>query len=159
MAIDRAIPTAPPANTTMAFFAAQVQEELTPIWQNVVLPLTVAGTANAISATAAPAITSYTDARIYVATFPSANTGPMTISIDGLAPLPLRDASGAALAAGAVSAGQSTLIFYNSGAGDFRVVGGGGGAALPTPTQQWQILQADAALNPQWSLQIFSGNF
>lgn len=94
MAIDRKIPVVPPADTSMAFFAQQVQQELTPIWENVILELTVGNTGNALVATASPALLSYTDAKYFAVTFPATNTGPMSLSVDGLSAFPLRDAAG-----------------------------------------------------------------
>lgn len=159
MAIDRTIPTSPPSNTTMAYFAQQVQEELTPVWRNVVLELTVTNTGNALTATANPTMTSYNDGKYFMLVVPTANTGAMTLNIDGLGARPLVTASNVALSGGEIGAGQAAMVYFDSGVNSFRLIGGGSGSGLPTATQQWQVLQADATLNWVPSQELFSGNF
>lgn len=160
MAVDRTIPTTPPANTTMAYFAGQVQEELTPVWQNVLLPITGVGGPNAITAVATPTLTSYADTLHFILTVPATNTGAVTLDVDGLGARAVQDSAGNALAAGALSAGAAVLVSYISSSGHFRVIGGASAAsALPTATQQYQVLQADATLAWVPSQQLFSGNF
>jgi hypothetical protein len=156
MAVDRIIPTSPPSNTTMAYFAQQVQEELTPIWQHVIMDLAAAGV-NALTATTTPALTSYADSKYFMMVAPSTNTGPMTLNVDGLGARPVLSGAGTPLAAGAVLAGQAMMLYFDGVA--FRAVAGADGAALPNPTQQYQVLQADGALAPQWSLELYGGNF
>ena len=156
MAVDRAIPTTPPSNTTMAYFAGQVQEELTPVWQNVVLPLTGAGGPNAITASAIPALTAYTDTLNFILTAPAANTGAVTLNVDGLGATPVRNSSGVALSGGELASGQRLLLTYSAGA--FYAINLPR-YSIPAPTAQYQFLQANASLSPNWSLELYAGNF
>lgn len=162
MAVDRLIPTSPPADTTMAYFAAQVQEELTPLWRAVTIALVSTGAMpNAITASGTPAMTAYGDSTNFTVVASATNTGPMTINIDGLGPRPLVSATNSSLAAGQVVAGQMLQIAWDASINAFRILGGlaSSGAALPAPTQQWQVLQADASLSWQPSQTLMSGNF
>jgi len=161
MAVDRLVPTSPPSNTTFAYAQGQLQEELTALWAAVTLPLTLtSATPNAVAATANPPLTSYTDTRRFTFTANATNTGNMTISVDGLPALPLVTAGNAQIMAGQVVAGQMLDVVYDSSISAFRAVGGITiGPAIPYPTQQWQVLQADAGLNWVASQQLFSGNY
>lgn len=158
MPVDRLIHTSPPSNTTFAYAQAETQLEIAALWQNVVLELAASG-GNAVTAAATPALASYSDAKFFVMVAPSTNTGPMTINVDGLGARPVLSGGGTPLAAGAVTAGQAVMLYFDGVA--FRAVAGAGagGSTLPTPTQQWQVLQADAALAPTWGLQLYSGNY
>lgn len=161
MAIDKTIPTSPPANTTMQYFAQQVQEELGQNWEYTPTKLSVFGGPNALSATAIPAPTAYVDGQNYVMFVPAANTAGVTLSISGLAAMPILKSNTTAFAAGELTAGQVLFITYSSAHNAFVAIGGqgGGGTTLPSPTQQHQILKADALLSIHWSQEIFCGNF
>lgn len=49
------------------------------------------------------------------------NTAAVTIDVDSIGAVDLRDSAGAALAAGAITAGQRLKAVYNTGAGHFRL--------------------------------------
>jgi hypothetical protein len=161
MAVDRLVPTTPPSNTTFAYAQGQLQEEMTAIWAGVTLPLTLTSTTpNALTAVAVPALTAYADTRRFTLVVNDANTGNMTLSVDGLPALPLVTPMNTQMVAGQVASGQMLDVVYDSTISAFRVLGGLlPGATLPNPTQQWQVLQADASLNWVPSQQLFSGAF
>ncbi len=54
---------------------------------------------------------------------------------------------------------NGTTYTYNQAKNAWYVTGGSGGSSVPSATQQYQILQADASLNWQPSNTIFSGNY
>lgn len=159
MAVDKIIPTSPPPNTTMAYFAGQVQEELTGLWNYAPTPVTATGT-NTLVGVATPVNISYVQGQNFVLSSPTANTGAMTLDIDGLGAMPLVKPDGSAFVAGDVDAGAFMFVHCDLANSRFVVIGGaGGGTNIPQPTQQYEVLQADASLNWVASNQIFSGNF
>lgn len=81
------------------------------------------GTANAMVATLTPAISAYAASlRVSIKKTASANTGAMTINLNGLGAISLTDYAGNALAAGAVPANALIEAVYDGTA--FRMVGG-----------------------------------
>lgn len=87
------------------------------------LPLTsVAGTANAVTATLDPPLDGggLVDGMKFEITWAAANTGGVTLALNGGSPVSVLDASGAALAAGSVGSGLRSLLEYIGGA--FRIL-------------------------------------
>lgn len=105
------------------------------------LPLTgVGGTANAVTATLDPALPAggLVDGMKFALTWAAANTAGVTLALNGGAAVPVIDASGAALAAGAVTAGLRSVVEHVGGS--FRVLTGTmtGGGAAGTPSYYWK---------------------
>src|SRR5580765_70256 len=73
-----------------------------------------AGTANAITATLAPAITAYTDGITVNFRAANANTGAATLSVNGLTATNIIQENGQALAAGMISANSMCSAVYSS---------------------------------------------
>lgn len=82
---------------------------------------TVAGT-NTITAGMSPALTAYSAGMLVVLTPANANTGAVTIAIDGLAALDIFNTRGLFLAAGDLQAGIPALLLLDSGADDFILI-------------------------------------
>ncbi len=121
---DRLIPTSsstPPV--TGGDFMDAVQEELTGLWSGLPLQLgTIAGTANAITATVAPALTGGIVAGMAFWLTPTAtNTAAVTLSIGGTPARAVTDDTGAALGAGQLVSGRTCLLLAD--ATGFRVLG------------------------------------
>ena len=96
------------------------------------LPLTaVGGTGDAVTATLDPPLAvanTFVDGMKFTITWGAANTGAVTLAINGGTALAVVDASGTGLIADSLSAGLRSLIEFIGG--QFRVLGGmGGGAA------------------------------
>lgn len=160
MAIDRLVPTSPPPDTTLAYTMGQVQEEIAALWQNSLLRLSVASGSDNIVATANPPIVSYADTHTYVFKVPAANTGPMTINIDGLGPRGILKSNAQPMVSGDLIANQILLLHYDTSIAAFVIVGAlASGTSLPPPNAQWDVLQGDAALNWVSGNTIFCGNF
>jgi hypothetical protein len=158
--LDRKIFTSPPSNTTFAYAQTETQEELSNIYQHIVQEISVTNTGNALTAISTPALTAYTDTKYYMLVVPAANTGAMSLNIDGLGARPLVSSTNSILSAGDVSANQAIMVYMDTSINAFRIIGStGGGISLPTATQQYQVLQADAALSWVPSQEIYSGNF
>lgn len=105
------------------------------------LPLTgVGGTANAVTATLDPVLPAggLVDGMKFSLTWAAANTAGVTLALNGGAAVPVIDASGAALAAGAVTAGLRSVVEHVGGS--FRVLTGTmtGGGAAGTPSYYWK---------------------
>lgn len=86
-------------------------------------PLTsVGGTANAVTAVLDPDFDAdgLVDGMLFSLTWATANTGGMTLAINGGAAVPVLDAEGGALIAGAVASGLRSLVEYVGG--NFRVL-------------------------------------
>lgn len=100
------------------------------------LPLTaVGGTGDAVTATCDPALTAgFLDGMKFTITWGAANTGAMTLAINGGSALPVIDADGTALAASAAISGRRVVLEYL--AGSFRVLGGAGGGSGGGPLYQ-----------------------
>lgn len=81
-------------------------------------PLTgVGGTADDVTATLSPALDGdgLLDGMSFTITWADANTGGMTLAINGGSPVPVLGADGLALSAGAVGAGLRSLVSYVGG--------------------------------------------
>jgi len=161
MALDRRTFVSPPSNTTFAFTQIETNEEIMALWQAATLPVTLTNALpNNLTGAVFPPLTAYTDTQQFRIIATSANTGNMTLSLDNLPALPLVTASNSNITAGQVVAGQMLFLAFDSTINAFRVLGGfAPGTVIPNPTQQWQVLQADAGLNWQPSQQLFAGNF
>jgi hypothetical protein len=83
---------------------------------------TAAGTANALLLTATPVPTAYVDGQTWVFVAASNNTAAVTINVNGLGVVDLRDASGNALGSNALVAGR---VYVATGriSGAFRLTG------------------------------------
>lgn len=94
------------------------------------LPLTdVAGTGDAVTATLDPALDGdgLVDGMTFGITWGAANTGGVTLAINGGSALPVLDAEGLALAAGVLASGLRSTLEYVGG--DFRILSTMGGDA------------------------------
>lgn len=76
-----------------------------------------------ITAEAAPTILSYVDKQQYTLTIVNENTGAMTLSVDGLAAVPIKD-NGADVVPGQFPANQIITVAYNFLSNIFELVGG-----------------------------------
>lgn len=92
------------------------------MYRSVAFPLTAVSGANAVTAALDPPLSGagLIDGMRFGLTWAAANTGAVTLSINGSAPVPVLTANGAALIPGDVGAGLRSTIEYISGA--FRVL-------------------------------------
>lgn len=88
-----------------------------------------AGTANAVQATASNVVSTAAHSQLITINFMAANTGPMTISINGETPRPLVLNVGSPIPAGYVSKGGSALVQIDS-AGNYRLFSYGDASAI-----------------------------
>lgn len=95
---------------------------------------TVAGT-NTITATTSPAVTSYTDS-FYWFTAAGANTGAVTLNINGLGAKNVNGLGGVALQGGEIVANGKCLVAYSVALGVFILVACSGGALQVAPATQ-----------------------
>lgn len=102
-----------------------------------------AGTANAVKATATGAMSAAPGAQLITVNFTAANTGPMTLSINGETPRPLVTNTGVAIEAGYVSAGMSALVQIDS-AGNYRLFSYGDATAIQAAAEAI-LVEAEAA--------------
>lgn len=114
-------------------FLQQYADRLGQLFNASVLPLSaVGGTGDVVTATLDPALTAgLTPGMKFTIGWASANTGPVTLALNGGTAVPVLDPLGAALTAGALQPGQRSLIEYV--AGSFVILGSSGGAAGPDP--------------------------
>lgn len=117
---DRLPPTsASPTAVTGNAYMDEIAELLGVLFNASDLPLAgVAGTANAVTATLAPALSVadiFADGMKFSITWAAANTGAVTLAINGSTPRAVVDRSGTALAAGALGAGLRTEIEFIGG--------------------------------------------
>ena len=73
----------------------------------------VGGTANAITLTPTPVITSYTTGKGFSFFIETANTGAVTLAVSGLAAVGLRRADGTAFTSGDLVVGRHVVAVYN----------------------------------------------
>ena len=94
----------------------------------------VSGTADDVTANLGPELggSGLTDGMMFGITWASDNTGPMTLAINGGSAVDVLDASGGAMFAGSVSAGDRAVIEYISGS--FRIVSGGSSSLSAGPS-------------------------
>lgn len=88
------------------------------------LPLTsIGGTANAITATLDPPLTTgLADGMSFLFTPAANNTGATTIAINGGTAQAIRDSAGVALPANILVAGTQVMIVWNAAAGHYRIL-------------------------------------
>jgi len=110
-------------------FLAQYSERIGQLFDVSVLPLkAVGGTGDVVTATLDPPLTGGLKAGMkFTLAWANANSGAMTLALNGGAAVPVLDADGAAMVTGAARAGQRALLEYVNGA--FRALGGAGGSA------------------------------
>jgi hypothetical protein len=125
MTIDRLILTSG-TGVTGADFAGSIQDEVTGLWGNSVIPLTdVAGTGDAITATVSPALADGLQSGMNFWLEAAAdNTGPATIAIGEEDAVDLVDDDGMALGAALLKEGRLYLLAFDGTA--MRVYGTAG---------------------------------
>jgi hypothetical protein len=129
MALDRLVPTSStPGAVTGDDYMDEVAEEVTGLWNRSVCSLTsIAGTADAITAVLAPALTAgLVDGMAFWLTPAANNTGAATIAINGAPAVDIVDVDGNPLTAGAIVTGRKFLLVADGG--DLRVILGSGGS-------------------------------
>lgn len=126
--------SAPPV--TGPDYMNQIAERIDTLFDTSCLPLTgVGGTGNALTATLDPPLATpnvLVNGMKFTLTCAAANTGGVTLSINGETARQVVDAEGVALVAGALKPGLRILLEFVTGSG-FRVLngaGGGGAASL-----------------------------
>jgi hypothetical protein len=110
-------------------FLAQYAARLKTLFDASAFPLTdVSGTGNAVTAQLDPPLDAggLVNGMKFTITWAAANTGAVTLAINGGSAVPVIDADGAALTASALVAGRRSLIEYILGA--FRILSSAGGA-------------------------------
>lgn len=107
-------------------FLNQYSTRIGQLFDASVLPLAaIGGTADVVTATLDPPLVSgLKEGMKFTLTWANANTGPMTLSVNGGVAVPVLDANGAAMVASGTTAGQRSILEYTGAA--FRVLGGGG---------------------------------
>ena len=93
------------------------------------------GIADAYDITLSPAVTSYVEGSLFIFKTANVNTGPSTLSVNGLAALPIIRRDTGPLVAGDIPAGSINLVIYDeSNGGRFQLIGGigsgGGGGTV-----------------------------
>ena len=122
MAVDRRTPTLANDGPTMGGedYTDLVNEEVEALWDRTAVWLdNVAGT-NTITATADPTVLAYSRNQQYNFLPVNNNTGPVTIAIDGLTAVSIRDIDGVALAADSLVAGRMTRLQHDGT--NFRIL-------------------------------------
>lgn len=114
-------------------FLEQYADRLGQLFNASILPLTgVGGTGDAVTATLDPPLLAGLAAGMkFTLTWAAANTGPVTLAINGGAALPVVDAAGVDLDGGALQSGERSLIEYVSGS--YRVLSAQGAGAASGP--------------------------
>ena len=110
-------------------FLTEYQAGMKGLFDAASLPLTaVGGTANALTASLAWDLDAgLLDGMKFTLTWAASNTGPMTLAINGAAPVNVLDATGAAMLSGSARTGTRALLEYIGGA--FRVLVGADASA------------------------------
>lgn len=128
--------SSPPVTGTA--FLAEYADRLKSLFDAAAFPLTsVAGTGNAVTASLDPPLDpgGLVNGMKFTITWGAANTGAVTLAINGGTAVPVVDADNVALGASALASGRRSLIEYIGGA--FRILSSaGGGAAGGGPTYQ-----------------------
>lgn len=125
--------SATPGPITGDDYMDNVAEHVRRFWNVSALPLTsVGGTANAVTATLTPALLAgLVEGMKFTLTWGAANTGAVTLSLNGATAVAVLDASGSALAGGEVGAGVRSLVEYVGSA--FRILTSAGSSSGPGP--------------------------
>lgn len=95
------------------------------------------GSANAQTVNFAPAPTAYTSGMIIAVLASYSNTGPLTINVNSLGPVPVLGSVGA-LQGGEFVFGGNYLLQYSGGKGGFALIGQAGGSVQTAPAQKSQ---------------------
>ncbi|MFN7224476.1 MAG: hypothetical protein ACK4MS_10700 [Paracoccaceae bacterium] len=121
---------------TGADVMANLNSHIQRLWDASALPLTaIGGTANAITATLNPPLLgALVIGMKFSMTVATANTGPVTLSINGAAPVALLSNSGGALTAGALAA-NARIVLERAGTGGLRVIAGAREGATGGPAR------------------------
>lgn len=144
MALDRLTPTAGPKTGTA--YAAEVQEEVTGLWDRSTITLSAVSGTNTITATATPALTGALGGSMNFILKPAAtNTAAVTLNINSSGAVAVVDAEGGALTAGALRINANYLLHYDSGISKFVVVGYIPAAAVPVGMKLLKTLVASAS--------------
>lgn len=104
---------------------------------------TGAGTANAVQATSDVQFSTAAYAALVTVNFATANTGAMTLAINGETPRPLVTNTGAAIPTGYITAGMSALVQIDN-AGNYRLFSYGDASAIQAAAEAAQA-SAEAA--------------
>lgn len=86
---------------------------------------------NTVTATVTPAPAAYVEGLAVRIQFPNANTGAVTLNLNGLGAVNVVKNGSTALVSGDISAGQIVFLVYDGT--NFQVVGGGGGGGAASP--------------------------
>lgn len=108
-------------------FGDQYARHVKTLYDGSALPLAaIGGTADDVTATLDPELDGdgLLDGMKFTLTWAADNTGPMTLAINGGSPVPILDAAGGTMIAGAARSGTRALLEYIAGA--FRALAGGG---------------------------------
>lgn len=105
------------------------------------------GTGNALTATLSPAPTAYTDSMIVIVRVALANTGAVTLNVNGLGPLSVVGAAHQNLQGGELVPNGFACFAYSTALGCFLLVWSTGGAEQVAPaTQSQHAVQLSQAL-------------
>jgi hypothetical protein len=128
-------------------FGDQYQRHIKNLYDNSALRLTgVGGTGNTITASLDPVLSAgLTDGMKFTTSWAAANTGAVTLAINGGAAVSVRDEAGAALVAGMLVAGTRSLIEYIGG--QFRVLTGLADTSAD-PAQNWTFTSSGTWTKP-----------
>jgi hypothetical protein len=126
MTVTRILPT----SGSGAAYMAKVKEEVEALWAAASCPLTGAAGTNTITAQALYPLDANRAGQKFTFLPANANTGAVTLNIDGMGALPLTDETGAALPAGRLSPSRVEQI-VNMGA-QFRLLASGGSGSAQT---------------------------
>lgn len=130
-------------------FLDQYAGHIDTLYRAVTFPLTAVAGVDAISATLDPPLgpAGLIDGMRFGISWPATNTSGMTLAINEGAPVPVLDADGGALIAGAVSAGLRSTLEYIGGA--FRVQSPLlGGSGVTSARYFWQFIASGTWIKP-----------
>lgn len=113
------------------------------------------GTANAIVATSSTPVSATDYSQLISVPFTAANTGPMTLAINGETPRPLVLNVGSPIPANYVSAGMSALAQFDS-AGNYRLFSYGDASAIQAAAEAAQAAAEAAAAQVETALAALS---
>lgn len=115
----------------------------------------VSGTVNAITATTAPAITSYTDNTLYMIKPAGANTGAVTLNIQSIGAKSVVTMDGAALTGGELQASAIYILRYYAGGDHFRILNG---AASPQTAYSTKVTGASGSAGSYRTTQVLTAD-
>ena len=153
MAVDRLTPTVGPKTGTA--YGAEVNEEVSALWDRAVCTLTAVAGTNTITATCSPAFTSgLVNGMMFILKPAATNTSTVTLNINGGGAIAVRDAEDGALTAGALRINANYLLKYDSTFVHFVIVG-----YIPaaTTTPMAKLLATCAANSVPSNFDFFNG--